>query len=201
MRAAGGLLVGISLLVGSAGQAETRTQTGVSEAHPVASGAVTAPASEACAFAGTAEPKRGPEAVPGLLLTDVRVGTHGCYERVVFEVRPRGGEPASPLGYRVAYEPGPITQDGSGHPVAVDGAAFLVVTLQATGVDLSQDGAPETYTGPASIRTAGTTRIAEVRRSGDFEGISTWVIGLDATRPFRVGVAEAPVRLIVDVGD
>lgn len=190
----------VVLLVGGCA-ARTETESVEAQAHPVASGAVTGPSAEACTFSGTTEPKAGsPEAGP-MFLTDVRVGTHGCFERVVFEVRPREGEPATPLGYRVEHQPGPVTQDGSGDPVDVKGAAFLVVILSATGVDLTKPDAPEVYTGPAVIETAGTTRIQQVRRVSDFEGVVTWAIGLDARRPFHVEVQESPTRLVVDVGD
>lgn len=193
--------VAVAVFVTAACQAQTRSETVSAQARPAASGAVTAPPDQACDFTGTPEPKAGPQEAASALLTDVRVGTHGCYERVVFEVRPRAGEAASPLGWSVRYQPGPITQDGSGDPVAVKGSAFLVVTLQATGVDLSQEGAPETYRGPATIEAAGTSRIVQVRRVGDFEGVSTWVVGLDARRPFRAETVESPGRLVVDVGD
>jgi hypothetical protein len=81
------------------------------------------------------------------------------------------------------------------------GAAFLVVTMTATGADLSQESAPATYTGPASIEAADTTRIQQVRRTGDFEAVLTWVIGLDKQRPFHVSTQDGPSRVIVDVGD
>lgn len=193
-------LLTVVVLAGGCG-ARTRTESVEARSHPVASGGVTGPGGEGCTFAGTNDPKAGPTDAATMLLTDVRVGTHGCFERVVFEVRPREGEPASPLGYRVEYQPGPITQDGSGEPVDVKGAAFLVVTMNATGVDLTKPDAPEVYSGPASIDAAGTTRIQQVRRTGDFEGVVTWVIGLDASRPFQVEVQEAPTRLVVDIGD
>jgi hypothetical protein len=153
-----------------------------------------------CVFTGTPAPKTGPENAPVLLLSDVRVGTHGCYERVAFEFRPQTGDPAGPLGYQVEYQPGPVTQDGSGDPVAVKGNAYLVVRLTATGVDLTKETAPPTYTGPTSLEPAGASSIRQVRRVGDFEGVLTWVVGLEAPVPFTVTAHEAPFRLVVDVG-
>jgi hypothetical protein len=129
------------------------------------------------------------------------VGAHGCYDRVTFELKPQEGEADGPVGWKAAYETGPITEDGSGHPVKMKGAAFLVVTMTATGADLSEESAPATYTGPASIEAADTTRIQQVRRTGDFEAVLTWVIGLDKQRPFRVSTQDGPARVIVDVGD
>ncbi|HEV3362788.1 MAG TPA: hypothetical protein VG795_01385 [Acidimicrobiia bacterium] len=150
---------------------------------------------------GSHQAAQGGGDAPTRLLTDVRVGAHGCYERVTFELKPQPGETDGPVGWKAAYEPGPITEDGSGRPVKVKGAAFLVVSLSATGADLSQEAAPATYTGPTSIEAADATRIQQVRRTGDFEGVVTWVIGLDKKRPFRVSTQAGPARVIVDIGD
>lgn len=154
-----------------------------------------------CTFSGATDPARGPADAPTRLLTDVRAGVHECYERVTFEFKPQAGDADGPVSWKAAYEPGPITEDGSGRPVAVKGSAYLVVTMTATGVDLSQEAAPPTYTGPASLAAAGATRIQQVRRTGDFEAVLTWVIGLDRQRPFRVTGQTGPPRVVVDVGD
>jgi hypothetical protein len=162
---------------------------------------VTVPKTEPCVFSGTPEPKKANVGAPAMLLTDVRIGAHGCFERVVFELRPRATRPDGPPGYTVEYQSGPITEDPTDKPVPVKGAAFLVVRLDATGFDLSQEDAPPTYTGPPVVEAAGTTRVQQVRKAGDFEGVTTWVIGLDAKRPFRVTTEPSPTRLLVDVGD
>jgi hypothetical protein len=153
----------------------------------------------ACVFTGTPDKKAANDDAPGMLLTDVRVGSHGCYERVTFELRPRAGEPDGPIGYAVEYRPGPIREDPSDRPLNVKGSAFLVVRLSAAGFDLTRSNAPPTYTGPKVIETAGTTSIAQVAEAGDFEGVNLWVIGLDQQRPFRVTSEGSPARLIVDV--
>ena len=170
-------------------------------------GASSAPASttqagaEPCTFSGATDAAQGGADSPTRLLTDVRVGAHDCYERVTFELKPKTGDSNGPIGWKAAYQPGPITEDASGRTVPVKGAAYLVVHLSAQGVDLTKADAPPTYTGPASIETAGTTRIQQVRRTGDFEGVLTWVIGLDKKRPFHVTTEDNPARVIVDIGD
>lgn len=168
---------------------------------PAATGEVTVPETGPCLFTGTPDPKKGSEGGPAMLLTDVRLGSHGCFDRVVFEFRPRPGQPDGPVGYTVEYRPGPITEDPSDKPVQMKGTTFLVVRLDATGFDLSKPDAPATYTGPPAVEAADTTRIRQVRRAGDFEGVATWVIGLDSKRPFRVTTEPTPTRLVVDVGD
>ena len=200
-----GLMAAVAAAAGltGCGRDEPKTTTAAtgSAVTAPAESASTTPSSAACTFSGATDPAKGGGDAPTRLLTDVRVGAHGCYDRVTFELKPQQGEVEGPVAWKVAYEAGPITEDGSGHPVKMKGAAFLVVTMSATGADLSQEAAPATYTGPASIEAADTTRIQQVRRTGDFEGVLTWVIGLDAKRPFHVSTQDGPSRVIVDVGD
>jgi len=156
---------------------------------------------EPCTFSGATTAAEGGANSPTRLLTDVRVGVHDCYERVTFEFKPMPGDTAGPVSWKVAYETGPITEDGSGRPVTVKGPAHLVVHLSAQSADLTKADAPPTYTGPTSLQPAGATRIQQVRKTGDFEGYITWVIGLDTSRPFKVTTQDNPARVVVDVGD
>jgi hypothetical protein len=112
------------------------------------------------------------------VLTDVRAGAEGGLERVVFEFR----DDALP-GAHIEYVDPPITQDGSGEQIAVDGDAFLQIVFNpATGYDF--DAGTEAYTGPDRV-TGGTTVVQEVVRTGDFEGYLTWVIGLSSEVEYR----------------
>lgn len=179
----------------------TSAANGQPAAVPVEQSSTTQASVAPCTFSGGTDPAKGNADAPTGLLTDVRVGVHECYERVTFELKPKQGEADGPVSWKAAYEPGPITEDGSGRTVTVKGAAFLVVTMGAAGADLSQEAAPATYTGPASLEADGATRIQQVRRTGDFEGVLTWVIGLDTKRPFHVTTDTNPARVIVDIGD
>lgn len=179
----------------------TSAASGQPAPAPVEQSSTTQPTVAPCTFSGTTEAAKGGGDAPTRLLTDVRVGVHECYERVTFEFKPQPGESDGPVGWKAAYEPGPITEDGSGEKVPVKGTAFLVVTMSATGADLSQEAAPATYNGPTSLVAAGASRIQQVRRTGDFEGVLTWVIGVDKQRPFHVTTEDGPARVIVDVGD
>lgn len=179
----------------------TSAAKGQPSAAPVEQSPTTQPTVAPCIFSGGTDAAKGGGDAPTRLLTDVRAGVHGCYERVTFEFKPQPGEPDGAVSWKAAYEPGPITEDGSGRTVPVKGSAFLVVTMSATGADLSQEAAPATYTGPPSLVAEGATRIQQVRRTGDFEGVITWVIGVDKQRPFRVTTQDGPARVIVDIGD
>ncbi|MGH9008318.1 MAG: AMIN-like domain-containing (lipo)protein [Acidimicrobiia bacterium] len=200
-----GLMVALVAAGGLAGcgrdEPKTTTAATGSAATAPAEPASTTASSAACTFSGATDAAKGGGDAPTRLLTDVRVGAHGCYDRVTFELKPQKGEADGPVSWKAAYESAPITEDGSGRPVRMKGTAFLVVTMSATGADLSQEAAPATYTGPTSIEAAEATRIQQVRRTGDFEGVLTWVIGLDKKRPFHVSTQDAPARVIVDVGD
>jgi hypothetical protein len=161
----------------------------------------TTPSSAApCTFSGATDAAHGAADAPTRLLTDVRVGAHDCFERVTFEFKPQAGDADGPVAWKAAYEQPPITEDGSGRTVKVKGDAFLVVHMAASGADLTREGAPETYTGPTSIEAAGATRILQVRRTGDFEAVLTWVIGLDKQRPFHVTTEGGPARVVIDIG-
>ena len=183
----------------SRGEPKTTTAaTGTAATMPAESStATTAP----CTFSGATDAAKGPADLPTRLLTDVRVGAHGCFDRVTFEFKPQKGEADGPVAWKAAYQSPPITEDGSGRRVQIKGNAFLVVTMTAAGADLTAEGAPETYTGPTSMEAADTTRIKQVRRTGDFEAVLTWVIGLDKQRPFHVTAEGGPTRLLVDIGD
>ena len=129
------------------------------------------------------------------LLTAVRLGAHPGFDRVVFEFR------AALPGFDVRYVDPPILADGSGEPVPVDGSAFLQVRMEpASGFDM-ESGTPA-YTGPDRLggASAGTAAVREVVRTGDFEAVLTWVVGVGRRAGFRVSTLSAPSRLVIDVG-
>ncbi len=199
---AAALAAGALAACGDDGPDTTSASTGRPSGDPAATSSTTAStAPAACTFSGGSAEVEGSQDALTRLLTDVRVGAHGCYDRVTFEFKPQAGEAGGPVAWHAAYEEPPITEDGSGQTVAVKGTAFLVVRFSAAGVDLSQEGAPASYTGPASLESADTPRIRQVRRIGDFEGVLTWVIGLDRRRPFSVTPQDDPIRIAIDVGD
>jgi hypothetical protein len=130
------------------------------------------------------------------LLQRVAIGRHDGFDRVVFEFR----DPGLP-GYRVEYVPPPLKEDGSGDPVDVAGNAFLVVRMEpASGFDLNSGEGELVYKGPKRLdaSSAGATVVQEVVRTGDFESVLSWAVGLSSKVPFRVTTATSPSRLIVD---
>jgi hypothetical protein len=133
------------------------------------------------------------ESTETALLTDVRAARHSGYDRVVFEFR--NGIP----GYDVRYVEPPVRADGSGEEVAVAGSAVLVVRMDpALDADLTQEAAPLTYTGPTRFQPD-TAMVVELVRTGGFEAVLTWAIGVDGKLPFLVTRLQDPPRLVIDI--
>jgi hypothetical protein len=129
------------------------------------------------------------------LLERVALGRNEGYDRVVFQFR--NGRP----GYHVEYVRPPLREDGSGNRVKVAGSSFVVVRMElASGFDLSTGEGELVYTGPRRISGggAGTSVVREVVRTGDFEAVLSWAIGLSDRVDFRVVTLENPARIAVD---
>ena len=129
------------------------------------------------------------------LLERVAVARHEGYDRVVFQFR--GELP----GYLVEYIDPPLHEDGSGNPVDIAGSAFVFVRMEpASGFDLSVDEGELVYDGPRRIAgsDAGTSTVREVVRTGDFEAVLGWAVGLEGRVDFRVVTLDDPARLVVD---
>ena len=126
-------------------------------------------------------------------LTDVTVGSHEGYDRVVFTF---DGELP---GYDIGYVDGPVTQDGSGDPIEVGGTNAISVRMSpASGARLDGEQVEMTYDGPDRVEGPGNP-VAEVVRAGDFEAQITWAIGVDGEQPFKVSTLTGPTRIVVDV--
>ena len=187
-------LVGCTGAVDGAGTTTDTTGAGSALALTASSGSgdpldplgeATTDAVESDGYPGTGEPS---------LLTDVRVAGQETFDRVVLEFAEDVPE------HRVEYVEPPITRDGSGAPVDIAGEAFLQITAQsASGVDLSGDQPRPTYDGPARFDPPYAEVIAEAVRTGDFEGVLTWTVGLEERVPYGVVTLEEPPRLVVDI--
>lgn len=134
------------------------------------------------------------ETTESVLLTNVRTGRHDGFERIVFEFA--GDERP---GYQVQWAGGPVLADGSGNMVSIEGHGHLQIVMdQASGVDL--ETGTTSYSGPDRISAgSGVEIVNELVRTGDFEGVLTWVAGVDAPGPFRVVTLRSPTRLVVDI--
>lgn len=97
-------------------------------------------------------------------------------DRVSFRFRQTDPDATDPPLYFVRYVDQLVT-DGEGAPVEVEGKAFVHVSFMAVGVDLSSETPIEVYTGPDEFTPAFPT-VRELEKTGDFEGVVSWGIGL-----------------------
>lgn len=139
------------------------------------------------------EPDEGESQAPMVSVTDVRVGRHDGFDRVVFEIA--GGGQA---GWNVRYVD-EARAAGSGFPIEVDGQAVLAVNL--TNINLPPD-APEgvePWDGPERIRPQGQGPLVEIVEDVVYEGHHTFFVGVGDTVPFQVHRLESPQRVVLDI--
>ncbi len=132
----------------------------------------------------------GEPAPPVAVLTNIRTGRHGDFDRIVFDFADRLP------GYRIAYATGPITQCASGMDVPFAESALLIISLEPAAAH-DEDG---NVTFEPSELSPGLPAIVEAKKTCDFEAIVTWVLGLSAEADFRVYELSDPARIVVDVG-
>ncbi|HKB19989.1 MAG TPA: hypothetical protein VKC65_03170 [Gaiellaceae bacterium] len=138
-------------------------------------------------------PQKGSSAET-MYLTGVVIKPGECTSSVLFELEPEAQAP----GYEVSYQPADTAkiEDASGNPVEIAGDAFLVVKLTpAMTAKIDGEQVTKTYTGPR--RLPGSDPITEVVKTGDFEGVVTWVIGLDRERPFSAEASDGTLAVVV----
>jgi hypothetical protein len=129
------------------------------------------------------------------VLENVAIGHGDGYDRVVFQFRNHLP------GYRVEYVQPPFREAGSGNPLEVAGRAFVDVRMAtASGSDLVAGAGKPVYRGPRRIRGSqvGAEVVRELVRTGDFEAVLSWAVGLEDRVGFRVSTMAAPPRLVVD---
>jgi hypothetical protein len=133
-------------------------------------------------------------------LVDVRVGAHEGYDRVTFEFAPPadGKYFGLPL-YQLRSATPPITEDGSGAEVDVDGDSFATIVFHgASGVDFTgKSGYEITYDGPQEFRP-GYEALIEATRTGDFEATLSWAFGLAEGSCWTVHELDDPLRVAID---
>ena len=151
-------------------------------------------ATDAPPFPANTEPDAASPSGGSLVtVTDIRIGRHDGFDRVVFEVDGTGAP-----GWDVRYVDDPASQ-GSGDPIDVEGSAALQVILM--GIGLPHDTGVDEWSGPNPLAVAATETVTEVAWDATFEGQSVAFVGTTAQTPFRVYLLENPVRVVVEVAD
>jgi hypothetical protein len=178
---------------------EAAPTTGTTTAPATTTGTATAPTET-----GGIDPLEGASTDPVIalptsdrtgLLEHVAIGRHEGFDRVVFRFQ------TVVPGYRITYVEPPLVEDGSGAEVAVDGSAFVLVRMEpASGFDLETGEGVLVYKGPRRLSgaDAGTSVVREVVRTGDFEAVLSWAVGLSDRVDYRVTRLQDPPRLVID---
>lgn len=140
-------------------------------------------------FPADTEPDEGDSQGDPVVLTDVDLGRHGTYDRVVLEVADGGH-----AGWQAEYVD-QATAQGSGQTIDIEGDAILRLALSnmnlPTASDLDQVEPGTRYDGVGDI--------AEVYVGTTFEGITQVFVGVSAQTPFRVFSLDDPTRIVLDV--
>jgi hypothetical protein len=110
------------------------------------------------------------------------------YDRVVFTFT--GGLPSTRSVRYVSQ----LIADPSGLPVLVAGRAILQVTVSPANAHDSHGNA----TVPSSVAFA-LPNVMTAVRSGDFEAVTSYGVGLAKKEPFHVFTLRRPDRLVVDI--
>ncbi|AII04998.1 AMIN-like domain-containing (lipo)protein [Rhodococcus opacus] len=181
----------------------TLTLTGCSESNSASSVAATSPAadattssaleSESAPIPTDASPKSSAASESAkLTVTDVRVGEHEGFDRVVYELGGKGTP-----GWRVAYVDEAV-QDGSGKTIPVSGNGILQVQIDGSAYPFDSD--VEGYSGPNPVPGVPGGTVTEVNGALVFEGVTQSFIGVtQPDRPFTVSALSDPTRVVVDV--
>jgi hypothetical protein len=131
-------------------------------------------------------------------LTDVRVGAHDGFDRIVFEFKEPDPNPAGNGGiprFEIRQANPPFTEDPSDTPIHVEGDAFVRIVFQgASGYDFDGNA---TYDGPRRL-TPGFGTLAQVVEGGDFEATNTWILGLSRPTCWEIQALHNPERLVID---
>jgi major membrane immunogen (membrane-anchored lipoprotein) len=111
---------------------------------------------------------------PDFVSVDLK--SQGGIDRVTFRFRQTDPAASDPPLYFVRYVDQLVT-DGEGAPVEVEGKSFVSVSFMAVGFDLSGETPIEVYTGPDEFTPRFPT-VRQLKKTGDFEGVVSWGIGL-----------------------
>lgn len=143
-------------------------------------------------FPANTEPDTETPSTGALLsVTDLRIGRHDGFDRVVLEM-----DGAGTPGWDVRYVDSASSQ-GSGQAIDVEGSAILQIVL--SGVGYPDDTGVEEYSGPRRVSVAETETVTEAVFDGTFEGQTVAFVGTTAEVPFRVYLLEDPVRVVLEV--
>jgi hypothetical protein len=134
-----------------------------------------------------------PEGLPNLWLTDVRVGVHDGFDRVVFELDGDGT-----IGWFTTSDD-QASEQGSGAPIDVAGDAVIDVALRGILIPPDRPTGTVAFEEDRVAAPAGAQVLTEVVVGIIFEGQQQVVIGLDEQVPYRIARFDDPQRVVIDL--
>ncbi len=134
---------------------------------------------------------------PSDRLTGVAVEPGIGIDRIVFTFGSSTGIPSGtdPTGELKPTTP-PFSLAGSGAQVDVAGHRFIAVTFR--GMAIADEQGNPSYTGPDDIKPTALA-VRELRLVDDFEGVVTWIVGVDGPGCVAVTRLTGPDRVVVAV--
>ncbi|WP_149361989.1 AMIN-like domain-containing (lipo)protein [Lolliginicoccus suaedae] len=130
-----------------------------------------------------------------LSVTDIRVGEHDGYTRIVVDLAGQGNQPGYDIRYVDAAYAG-----GSGDPIAVSGDAILAFNV--TGWGYPFDTGVDPYSGPKTIGGPGSGSVAEIEVGTFNEGVAQMFVGVrGGQREFTAMTLTNPPRVVLDISD
>jgi hypothetical protein len=131
------------------------------------------------------------------ILSVVRIGNDGTFDRVVFEFVGDTVPTATLDGPKT--NTGTVPSDPSNQPVTIAGASVVTVHMNPAIATYAASNPPQVYTGPTTFSPTATANVVQVTETGDFESVLSWSIGLKAGTAVTVHVLTNPTRVVVDV--
>ncbi len=130
-----------------------------------------------------------------LAVTDVRIGSHDGFDRVVFEIHDAGD--GGEVGWYLDYVDEARAQ-GSGQRVDVDGDAVLEVGVRNVALPPQLPDDVEVWD-ESPLAGPDGDGIVEVVDGNVFEGQHQFFVGATDERPYVVERLDDPQRLVIDV--
>ena len=147
---------------------------------------MTAPKKTPAKSAKARRPLSAPGPIP--ILKQIRGASHVGFDRIVFEF-----DGPVPTQHNVATAT-QITADASGLPVPMIGQALLAVTFSSA---TAHDDLGNIFTDERT--TMGLPNVIQIVRSGDFEAVLSFGIGLARAQQFSVFTLTNPSRVVIDI--
>ena len=123
-------------------------------------------------------------------LRAVRTAQHPHFDRITFEF-----DSEQIPGYHIEYIDKPVRDCGAGNVVPIEGDGWIEVRMTPARAH-TDDGQP---TAARREYKFAYPVFREVKRTCDFEGTVTYVIGVSSPNKFRLLELTDPARLVVDV--